>query len=361
MGKKEPKYVELVNWIRSKIENRELLAGEKLYSENELSEMFHLSRQTVRHAISILDNEGILRRVQGSGTYINDNRQLTIENNTKIAVVTTYVDDYIFPRTIQGIENVLYENGYSVQISFTNNQQEQERAILEDVLSKDEVAGMIIEPTKSALPNCNKHLYEKLQEKKIPILFINCYYRELKLPHVSLNDKKTAQKAVEYLIEAGHKKIGGIFKLDDWQGHLRYNGYLEAMRSAKLSVSEDIIVWIDTKDVKKLEKEKDKIIERLQDCTAVICYNDEVSFSLVEILTREGIRVPEDLSVISVDNSDLAVLGDVAITSVPHPMEKLGEKAAMNLMKLIKNPTFDAGYEFETDIIERGSVMKIKQ
>ena len=58
MKQREPKYLSLVNWIKEKIRTRELCAGEKLYSENELSEMFGLSRQTVRHAIGILEAEG---------------------------------------------------------------------------------------------------------------------------------------------------------------------------------------------------------------------------------------------------------------------------------------------------------------
>ena len=109
--------MELVNWIREQVEAGKFQPGQKMYSENELKEMFGLSRQTVRHAISVLENDGVLNRRQGSGTYINDRRQTNLRNKTRISVVTTYVDGYIFPKTIQGIENVLFENGYSVRIA----------------------------------------------------------------------------------------------------------------------------------------------------------------------------------------------------------------------------------------------------
>lgn len=352
--------MELVNWIQEQITLKKFLPGQKMYSENELKDMFHVSRQTVRHAISILENEGVLVRKQGSGTYINDRRQTNLDNRTRISVVTTYVDGYIFPRTIQGIENVLFENGYSVQIAFTNNQVSREKTVLEDILSRDEVAGVIMETTKSGIPNPNLLLYKELQKRGIPVIFINSSYSLLDIPHVSLNDRMAGAKATEYLIEMGHRKVGGIFKLDDGQGHMRYAGYLQAMQQAGIEIDDSRIVWIDTFDMQSLAKSKDMILGRLSDCTAVLCYNDQVAFELVEILEKEKIRIPEDISLVSIDDSELTVLGDISLTSVPHPMEKLGAKAALNLLKLIENPSYDANYEFDAEIVERNSVKKIE-
>ena len=206
----KPRYMEIVDWVKERLERKELGPGERLNSENELSELFGLSRQTVRHAIGVLEEEGIVVRRQGSGTYVCDDRMATLENKTRIAVVTTYVDSYIFPRTIQGIENYLFERGYSVQIAFTNNMLERERTILEDILARDDVAGIIMEATKSGLPNPNLSLIERLVERKVPIVFINSYYPQLKLPHVTLNDRLAAEMAVKYLFDAGHRRIGAL-------------------------------------------------------------------------------------------------------------------------------------------------------
>lgn len=62
MEKRQPKYVELVNWIREQIDGKKFLPGQRMYSENRLKEMFHVSRQTIRHAIGILEEEGVLVR-----------------------------------------------------------------------------------------------------------------------------------------------------------------------------------------------------------------------------------------------------------------------------------------------------------
>lgn len=359
MDKAAPKYLEILKWINEQIQTKKLTAGQKMYSENELKDMFGVSRQTVRHAIGILEQDGIIRRIQGSGTYINDSRLANLAKRMRVSVVTTYVDGYIFPRTIQGIENVLVEEGYSVQIAFTNNQNGRERTILEDIISRDEVAGIIVETTKSGIPNPNLHLYQEIRKRRIPMVFINSYYPQLKIPHVSINDHMAGWKMTRHLITMGHKKIGGIFKLDDGQGRLRYSGYVDAMLDAGLELDDSRILWVDTEDVKHLDKLTEKILDRLKDCTAVFCYNDEVAFGLIDILRKAGIRVPKDISVAGVDDSELAVLGEVTITSAPHPMEELGKKAAENLLRMIKDPFFDANYEFDVDIVQRNSVRRV--
>ncbi len=356
-----PKYMELVEWIQEQISSKNLLPGQKLCSENELKDKFGVSRQTVRHAIGLLEQEGVLRRVQGSGTFINDVRLFNLEKRSKVMVVTTYVDAYIFPRTIQGIENVLSEQGYSVQIAFTNNQNSKEKTILEDIISRDEVAGIIMETTKSGIPNSNLHLYKELRKRRVPILFINSFYPALKIPHVSINDKAAGKRATKHLIDMGHRRIGGVFKLDDGQGHQRYVGYVEAMNEAGLEIDDSRILWIDTEDVRDITKCTERILDRMESCTGIFCYNDQVAFNIIEVFKKQGILIPEDISIASVDDSDLAVRGDVKLSTVPHPMEKLGEKAAENLIEMIKNPAFDGTYEFEDDIIIRDSVKRLLQ
>lgn len=354
------KYREIVDFVKEQIEKKELIPGNKLLPELALMEQFHLSRQTVRHGLEVLEKEGYITRKQGSGSFVNENRLTVNGNKTAVAVVTTYVDSYIFPKVIQGIEKVLTQEGFTMQLAFTGNKVEKERQILESILKKDEVAGIIIEATKSALPNPNLRFYKRLMEKRVPVLFINSYYREIQAPHVSVNDKNMAKKATDYLIQQGHKKIGGIFKPDDGQGHLRYAGYTEAMRRAKLPIDDTNIVWMDTQDMDKPEYIRDKILVRFKNCTAVLAYNDQVACDLISVFHQAGKKVPEDISIISFDDSELAVLGEVKITSLSYPADELGKRAAGNLLKMLNEPGFQESFEFDRDFVERGSVKKIK-
>jgi len=352
--------MELVNWVKLKLEAGELNTGDKLYSENQLSKMFSMSRQTVRHGISKLEQEGIVERIQGSGTYLCNKGMVKQPKTLNIAVVTTYVDRYIFPNVIKEMEKVISSAGYFTQIAFTYNTLERERAILQKFLDHNIVDGIIIEPTKSGLPNPNIELYRQLKRRKIPIIFINCYYPNLDLPHVAMDDRIAGLLAVNHLIEAGHKRIAGIFKADDRQGHFRYTGFIKGLLSAGLDIHDDHIIWIDTEDTNHMEDNESRILNRIKDCTASVCYNDEVAVSIVEMCKRNKISIPQQLSIISIDDSDLAAYCEIPLTSIAYPIKELGEKVATNMIQLIQNYNFDANYDFIPTISMRDSVRRLR-
>ena len=80
----------------------------------------------------------------------------------------------------------------------------------------------------------------------------------------------------------------------------------------------------------------------------------------IRMLEERNIRVPEDVSVISIDDSDLARHSEVPITSLPHPKENLGKKAAETLLQMIAGKKKDLTYEFDTRVVERESVAEHK-
>lgn len=356
------KYMDIVTDIKANIISGALSPNDKIQSENELSEKYGLSRQTVRHAISVLENEGLVRRVKGSGTYVAENAITDKKNRNTIVVITTYVDAYIFPQMIQYLESVLSNEGYNVQICFTYNRISREKTILESIIEKDDVAGVICEATKSHLPNPNIKYYEKLRENKIPVLFLNSFYDNLDVPHVSINDISAGRIATEYLIKKGHKKIGGIFKLDDGQGAKRYYGFLEAMNEAGLKITGNDIIWFDTVDTENdeyVEMLFKRIKARLSSRTALVFYNDETALKLLGLFRDRGIKIPEDVSVIGIDDSVISPDENVKITSVIFPTKMVAEKAAENMIKMIKDPLFGGTFEFDLQIMERDSVKKL--
>lgn len=357
MSAQEAKYKVVYNWVMENIRGGQLTMGSRLPSENELSQQFGLSRQTVRHAIDILEQQKLVTRVRGSGTYVGgEGKCVRQERYMNIAVISTYVDSYVFPSVLRGIESVLSKKGYTTQIAFTGNKVSKEQEILSSLIEKDMIDGLIVEPAKSALPNPNLHFYRQLMERNLPILCFNCSYPELGLPLVAMNDIEVGKKAVEYLVRAGHRNIGGLFKCDDGQGRLRYKGFMQGMSEAGLKVKDKSVVWVDTESMADMELWQDYLFTRLEDVTALVCYNDEAAYILSGLCGKRGIRIPDRLSLMGVDNSELSTLADVPITSLPYPMEELGKKAAENIVKMIENPCFDGNYLFDSDVIERESV-----
>ncbi len=334
---KELKYVKLMEDLKEKILSGKIKTGDKLPSENELSSQYQISRQTVRKALSILENAGYVYAEHGRGTFccgpLHHSR-----NSKNIAVVTTYLSDYIFPRVIQGIDTILTREGYSIILKNTKNSRSREEKCLEELLQKD-IDGIIIEPSKSQIYCRHMNLYQKLDEYNIPYVFIQgCFSKMNHKPQVLLDDCKGGYLITKYLIDTGHKNIIGVFKSDDIQGQNRHKGYVMALQEAGIYYDADKIVWFYTEDRKihPYESIYQMALNKYM-MDAVVCYNDQIALKVIQALNDAGLKVPEDISVTGYDNSYMARSNGFHLTTIVHPQEKLGEMAAELLLKLIRN------------------------
>ena len=233
MGTQELKYKAVYNWVLENINSGALKVGEKLPSENELSERFGAEPPDGAPCRGYPGAAEAGLTGAGSGTYVGGNGK----GGAPGAVHEHRCNQYLcgqlyFPSCGAGNREGSLQKGYTTQIAFTGNRVSREQDILNNLIDKDIIDGLIVEPAKSALPNPNLHYYQELKERGIPILFFNSRYPDLELPCVSMNDEQVGKKAVEYLIKNGHRNIGGVFKSDDGQGHLRYKGFLSGMLGA---------------------------------------------------------------------------------------------------------------------------------
>ena len=323
----EPKYAAVAQKIRADIQNGKYESGQKLPSENELVAQTGYSRQTIRQAMAMLENEGLTERIRGSGTYVkNAGRRRPRTNN--IAVVTTYIGEYIFPAILHGISAVLSEKGYTPLLSATQNRVDTEREVLKSLMSKP-IDGIIVEGTKTAMPNPNIDLYEEISRQGIPVVFINGYYAELKNPmYVVMNDREGGRLACEALLGEGHRHIAGFFKSDDIQGHRRYAGYAEALVKAGLSVEDDHVLWYTTENRDLLIKSRAPDV--LKGCSAAVCYNDETA-----ILALEACKGME-ADWVSFDQSAYARIPGAPFRSLGNPKEALGRMAAQKMLNMLE-------------------------
>lgn len=352
------KYKEICLWVKSRLESGELKPGDKVESEYKLCRQFQVSRQTVRHAIAVLEEEGIVNRYRGSGTYISDSDHVLPkkEKTMQIAVMTTFVQEYIFSSIIRELESQFSDAEYSLQISVTNNSVEKERFILNNILNKNIVDGLIAETTKSGLPNPNLDIYRKIMEQGIPVLFINSHYPQLDAPYVSMNDKLAGKMVTNYLLQCRHQNIAAIFKGDDGQGHQRYAGYAEALMESGVRIKDKPVVWLDSEMMSDLEQNGEWLLGRIKGCTACVCYNDEVASRLLSVCRKNNVKVPDDLSVISIDNSDLAARCEVPLTSANNPIQDMARTAALQMLDMINGKKVPHATELGTEIITRNSV-----
>ena len=328
----EHKYAELARKLRGDILDGFYASGQKLPSENELAQQTGYSRSTVRQAMSLLEQEGLASRVRGSGTYVRggtSNREPT----HNIAVVTTYIGEYIFPIFLHGIDHVLSKNGYTSMLSATRNRVDNERRILSELMNKP-IDGMIVEGTKTAFPNPNIDLYGRFAELGIPVVFINGYYSDLDSPvYVVADDRAGGCMACDILLKKGHRKIAGIFKSDDIQGHRRYQGYAEALRRAGLTVEDDHVIWYDTENRGNILKAR--AAHALRGCTAAVCYNDEIALLVMGILEKTEDLALGKVEFVSFDHSTFARLSAAPFLSLSISQENMGRLAAQKLLGLL--------------------------
>ena len=159
----EVKYETVKQTLRNEIIDGKYKINEKLPTESALMKRFNVSRYTIRRAVSDLENEHYIYRIQGGGMFVQDwQRDWTkSEKNKIIGVISTHMADYIFPPIISGIDSVVTEQGYSMIVGNTLNDHKRERQTILNMLDL-QIAGLIIEPTESAMPNPNLDLYLSL-------------------------------------------------------------------------------------------------------------------------------------------------------------------------------------------------------
>ena len=333
-----PKYQILADALRTGI-----LSGKyqkTLPTEQALCGQFQVSRQTVRQALSVLEAEHLIERRQGSGSFIREKREASPLPRRSVAVVTTYISDYIFPSILREIEAVCSENNSAPLLFATQNQFSNERRILQSLLEMDHLDGILIEGTKTGLPNPNIRLCRALMEKGIPLVFMHGCYEQLPDTISVLDDNRSGGRMlVEYLYALGHRGIGGIFKYDDLQGRERFAGYLEGLQQFGLPPEDSSVLWYGTAQKDHFLKDdysEDRMADLLSSCSAVVCYNDEIAARVISYLTRKGLSVPEDIAVVSFDNSQYSEMSSPRITSLSHGRYNVGRMAAETLFRRLR-------------------------
>ena len=353
------KHLQISQWIINSINSGTLKPGDKLPSEHTLSEQFETSRQTVRHATEELVQRGLLVRQRGSGTFICNTAFQSGFAPKRIGVITTR-DDYTFPGVLRGIEEVLAPQGYSVSVGITHNRHTEETSCLQRFL-EDNICGLIIEGTKSAFPSPNLQLFEELRSRGTPIVFFNGYYREFSQCGVFQDDVSAARILTEHLLNNGHQHFSAILKADDLQGLKRFEGMSLAFTFANISLDDQRILWYTTEDLSDFFSGEmdDYILKRIGNSTALICYNDKIAADLCELLKRHGKSVPEDISVISFDNSSIAADPAYGFTSAIYPSTEIGTTAANLLLRSLRDSSLREHISLPPDICYRSSVRNL--
>ena len=132
-----------------------------------------------------------------------------------------------------------------------------------------------------------------------------------------------------------------------------------ALMDADIKVKGKQVVWIDSDEIAEMRDDCSRILKRIKGCTACVCYNDEVANKLVGICMDQGIRIPDDLSIVGIDNSDLSRFCEIPFTSADNPVQELGKIAAEMMIDKIQGIGDIETVELMPDLVMRNSVKVI--
>ena len=326
------KYKWLASRLREQIPDYAARGRHQLPTEAELADRYKVSRQTVRQALALLSQEGLIEKRQGSGSFLTGRTRTPDQNTVSILIASD--SDYIYPKFLYHLRNELTHSGFSLQVHVTGNHLAAEREILTGLLAEPPRA-LIIEPVKSALPNPNLDLYLALQRKHTHMVFWHDRYPQLG-PCICISEDNISggRMLTEYLSAHGHTSIGAILCADDASGIERYQGMMETMRDRQLPFPEDNIRWFHSYELQQLlhgnsvDFIKKAIQESFSSCTAILCQNDQIAYEVIHAL--HALSNPEfaEITVVSFDHSYLCESVQYPFLSLAHPERELERQLA---------------------------------
>lgn len=342
----EKKSDQVYRWLLAYIDENKFSGNQRLPSENALCRKLGVSRETIRVAIDQLVAEGLVYKLKGSGTYFHREKVMTRDLNTddalyKIGLVLQGQDTSANSGLIEGVRSVLTQEQVDLHVFLTDNKFCNERRCLETVVHQN-FHGFIVDGVKSSILSPNLDCYKELYRRKIPVIFYNNFYRNLRCPRVTINDIECAHQLIGRLIDAGHSHIAGIFVYDNYQSVEKFQGMAEAMRNRGLELNDDYIKWCisDEAHNESYVRSIERFLKSIPKCTAIVCCNYIIYRLVMKTLQKMGKTVPEDYSLVCFDYSEETYRQEDVTCSVEQGFE-MGRQLALRLMEMISTGECD--------------------
>ena len=335
-----PKYLQLTEILKCQFKDKHYQAGQKIPTENELIEQFHVSRNTVRQALAELVNEDVIYKIQGSGSFFAEEIQDDLKHSYLIGVIVPRLSFYIYTQIIQGIDDIAHQKHYNIVLGSSDVNPEKELARVEQLLEKN-IDGLLIEPSGGFRHFEDSKNFRVLKELKIPVVLMDWAVDDPEVSYVSPDDVEGGFRATSYLIEAGHRRIAYVYPNDTVSGIKRYQGYRKALEcygidyDGRLDKSTTVLRWHKAGHIPMLVQELIDLGDHRP--TAVFFLNDDAALQGYPAIRNAGLNIPDDISVIGFDDTDLAVRAEVPLTTMIHPKYQLGKWAAEILFEHIEH------------------------
>jgi LacI family transcriptional regulator len=250
------------------------------------------------------------------------------------------------------IEDILRRHGIAMLICDCRSDPEREREAF-DFLIQRRVDGYFNIPVDETGVN----LQRLLQTGK-PVIMIDRKIESARCSSVCVDNKNAMRSAVRYLAERGHKRIGLIAGPPRIQpARQRQEGFQEACREFGIECGRDSI-YIGDDTMTAGVRGIGILRERHPDLTALLVSNHQMSVGAIIGLNEQGVRIPDEMSIIGFDNPDFARACHPKLTIVNQPVGQIGRAAAEMMLRKLESEEHICGewVTFDTQILEGRSV-----
>lgn len=322
-AKQRPMYKVVKEYLLNRMKSGELLPDDRIPSEKELTEMFQVSRITVRKAIDELVIEGYLYRLQGIGTFVKKKEESNKTSNL-IGVFLSSASDFLSMGILRGIEQYVSSIGFHAIVQFAdeNGIPEQDKF---KRLKELNVSGFIVFPHVSILQN---RTVEQLIGEKKPIVFVDRTIEGLEGYSIQSDNQKGAYDLMKHLMEVhGYKRIAFV----TWES-TKVSSVKDRYKGASLACHEF------GANLKLIETSRGKVKEvcrHLVDFDAVFACTDLLAVEIMSCLQMQDVDIPRDLAVVGFDDLPFSAFIKPSLTTVKQYPERIGEKAAAVLLSLL--------------------------
>ncbi|HTJ52741.1 MAG TPA: LacI family DNA-binding transcriptional regulator [Cyclobacteriaceae bacterium] len=281
-------------------------------------------------------------------------QSLRIKKTNTLGIIVPEIAMHFFSSAISGMQEYAAQHGYSIMICQSMESLEIEKSNIHMLVS-NRVDGLLI--SLSSETKNVEHLQQLIQ-KKIPMILFDRVHEDIPVSKVVVDDHDGAFKAVDYLIKTGCKRIahiGGPLSL--YISSQRKKGYLDALAKNNIPVDEALIAHCDNLQVDPIEATK-KLLKQKPD--ALFCMNDPIAILAMQVLKEEGIKIPQEISVVGFTNEPVSSFIEPSLTTVAQPSHEMGMMATKLLIDQMESeePFTPITKVIDTQLIIRNSTRK---
>ena len=336
------KHKQIFDHLQQSILNGQFRDGQRIPSEHQLSEQFGAARGTVAKAMRELVHLGLIQRRRGSGSYACSPEPTA--NKSVGLLIPGLGEGEIFEPICSAIATKLASQGMRLVWGQCSAKDPHEKCLQAECLCQQyieqEVDGVFFAPIELApeMDDVNMRITQRLEAAQRAVVLLDSdvmpFPNRSGFDLVGIDNRRVGYVLAKHLLQQGLKHIEFVCRPQSAPTLVgRIAGYREAMAAHGVECR--------TSWVRRGEPDDDKFIRRLMSSSpadAYICANDFTAGQLMAALMRRGMRIPEDVCVVGVDDLKFASLLSVPLTTIHQPCEAIGDAAVETMQRRLQNP-----------------------